>query len=159
MSPPRAGAPNMGAVLRILVVDDDPDQCALVRWFARRHGVPTGAVAHAPCVGTAVERLQREPFDVVLLDHRVPPDDSAALAVPRLRGAGYAGLVTVMSSAQPDARTLAALTGPGVVFVSKFDLLDHLSALLRGSAAARAAGPMPKVRARGAGRARAGPCP
>lgn len=127
---------HTGGATRILVVDDDPDQCALVRWLARRHGVHAEAVAHAACVGTAVQRVSREAFDVMLLDHRVPPDDSAALAVPRLRGAGHAGLITVMSSALPDAPTLAALTGPGIVFVSKFDLLDHLGTLLRGSAAA-----------------------
>lgn len=126
----------MRAATRILVVDDDPDQCALVRWFMRRDGVHAGVVAHAPCVATAVERVSHEAFDVILLDHRVPPDDSAALAVPRLRGAGYAGLITVTSSALPDAPTLAALTGPGIVFVSKFDLLDYLAVPLPGSAAA-----------------------
>ncbi len=66
------------AGLRVLVVDDEP----LIRWSLRRGlGKRGHVVAEAGQATDALERIRRapEPFDVVILDYRLPDRQDLSL--------------------------------------------------------------------------------
>jgi len=58
---------------RILVVDDDPDLCTLLKGFLGRKGF---AVETAGRKSQALDLVKKERFDLILCDHRLPDGDS-----------------------------------------------------------------------------------
>jgi CheY-like chemotaxis protein/HPt (histidine-containing phosphotransfer) domain-containing protein len=60
------------AGLRILVVDDSPNSLAVIQAMATHLGFQAATVASA---AEAMEALQREPYDLVMLDWRMPAMD------------------------------------------------------------------------------------
>lgn len=84
LSAAAVGRDTKAAGLAVLVVDDEP----LIRWSLRQGLANRGhVVAEADCGAVALDRISgaREPFDVVILDYRLPDrQDLSLLADVRL---------------------------------------------------------------------------
>lgn len=66
----------MTSPVRALIVDDEPDMC----WALERILEPEGYSVHAcTTAAEALETLQREPFDLVFLDAKLPDAEGAEL--------------------------------------------------------------------------------
>ena len=57
---------------KILVVDDEPDICTLIRRYAEHDGHQTVGVSDG---AEAVERCRKEDFDIVIMDVMMPEMD------------------------------------------------------------------------------------
>ena len=57
---------------KILVVDDEPDICTLIRRYAEHDGHQTVSVSDG---AEAVERCRKEDFDIVIMDVMMPEMD------------------------------------------------------------------------------------
>ena len=57
---------------RILVVDDEPDICSLIRRYAEHDGHQTVSVSDGE---EAVERCQKDDFDIIIMDVMMPGMD------------------------------------------------------------------------------------
>src|SRR4026209_645839 len=79
---------------RILVVDDEPSMRDMLRIVLRRDGYE---VVLAENGKAAIDRLQAEPFDLILSDIRMP--DLSGVEVLRAAKAGNRGLVAFMMTA------------------------------------------------------------
>lgn len=90
---------------RILVVEDDPDINALLARIAAREGFE----AVSAFSGTeALLRMERAPFDLVLLDMMLPGMDGPAI-IGRMREAGARTPVVVVSAKAGASDKVAAL--------------------------------------------------
>ncbi len=58
--------------LRVLLVEDNPDDAELIRVLLGKSDDPTFIVSHEDRLAGGLDRLRREPFDVVLLDFSLP---------------------------------------------------------------------------------------
>ena len=57
---------------KILVADDEPDICALIRRYAEHDGHQTVSVTNG---AEAVERCRKEDFDIIIMDIMMPEMD------------------------------------------------------------------------------------
>jgi DNA-binding response OmpR family regulator len=62
---------------RILVVDDDPLTCELIREILRSAGMEASSLTNST---EAARRLTHEKYDAVFLDMYMPPPDGVELA-------------------------------------------------------------------------------
>lgn len=103
---------------RLLLVDDEPDilETVVLLIDARLPGV---AVTTAGNGLAALEALQRERFDAVLTDYKMPGMDGATL-IQRIRER-WPGLPALMFTAFMDAGTLAEVHAkvPGLKIIPK----------------------------------------
>ena len=76
--PARAAAPPVPRVLRVLVVDDEPLLCILVEAWLKIDGHSVATVSSGPA---ALQRLQTDPFDLVITDKAMPDMNGEQLAV------------------------------------------------------------------------------
>lgn len=119
---------------RILVVDDVPDVLSLFRDAARRlRGVDAEVVTEVNAA-RAIERLQRERFDVVLSDCRMREADGIAV-LSAARAANPRGIRVLMTAYASIPADVGRVEGMGVdVYLHKpapaSDLLKLLRALL-----------------------------
>ena len=90
---------------RILVVEDDPDINALLARVATREGFE---VVSAFSGTEALLRMERAPFDLVLLDMMLPGMDGPAI-IGRMREAGARTPVVVVSAKAGASDKVAAL--------------------------------------------------
>lgn len=79
---------------RILLVDDDPTVRAVVERYLQRAGYAVDAVGDGR---TALERLQRQPVDLAILDVMLPGMDGLSV-LRRLRDAGDATPVILLTA-------------------------------------------------------------
>jgi CheY-like chemotaxis protein len=68
--------------LRILVIDDDPEICLLLRSMLRREGFQVCAAEDGP---SALELIGRRGFDLLITDIRLPPPMDGVETVRRAR--------------------------------------------------------------------------
>lgn len=107
-SPPESAEFQKLRGVKILVVDDDPDTLDLIRRVLAVHAAEvTGASSAAECL----ERLQAEPFDVLLSDIGMPDEDGFSLIrkVRALAGSNRtipASSVTAFARSQDRERAL-----------------------------------------------------
>lgn len=87
---------------RVLVVDDEPDFQTLFGHYLRRLGHEVAFADHGEA---ALERLRREPFDLVLLDLRLPRMDGMALLHALRATPGLADLPVIVVTAHADQDT------------------------------------------------------
>ena len=113
--------------MKILVIDDDPRVCRLLR----RALVAMGYVVDTEPNGAAGECLAREDgYDAIVLDLRLP--DKEGLGVLRdLRGAGVATPVLVLTARVAAAAVVALLDAGGDDYLRKPFDLHELEARLR----------------------------
>jgi CheY-like chemotaxis protein len=87
--------------LNVLVADDSPEICALVAIALRRFG---HRVVTCTDGEMAVSLSQREPFDVIVLDHRMPRMDglTAARLIREAPATRHVPLVSISASERGD---------------------------------------------------------
>ncbi|UQA55321.1 response regulator transcription factor [Polyangium aurulentum] len=127
MAPQPSIPPESTATKRVLVIDDDQD----VRVSLGLYLGASYAVRAADCGAKALELLEREPVDVIVLDLMMPAMDGAAF-MRALAAQGCATPVLVLS-ARHDAQEIAKRIGAADVLVKPFDMAeleDKLSRLL-----------------------------
>ena len=109
---------SAGACLDILVVDDEEELRAMLELVLSSHGL---RVEVATSGEEALERCETNgaPFDVVVLDHRMPRLTGAEVA-RRLRESGYPSPI-ILFSAYLDPQLRAECESLGVVHVDKLD--------------------------------------
>jgi signal transduction histidine kinase/HPt (histidine-containing phosphotransfer) domain-containing protein len=101
------------AGLRVLLVDDSAESRALVEAYLAPTGAALTAAADAPA---ALMRLEREPFDVVLMDLHLPGMDGFAATrelrrAERRNGAQQTPVIALSADALPDTVRQALATG------------------------------------------------
>jgi DNA-binding response OmpR family regulator len=111
---------------RILVVDDDRDLAGLLAVDLQRRG---HAVELAANGREALQRLQRMPFDVVLVDWHMPVMDGAAFLQEYRRATASSSPPVVVMSGAPEALARALSLGAARVIAKPFRF-EELGALL-----------------------------
>jgi two-component system, OmpR family, response regulator len=134
--------------IRCLLVDDDTEICALVADYLQRFGMACTAVPDGRAMHSA---LQREQFDLLLLDLMLPGEDGLALC--RALRREKPGLPVIMLTAQGDplSRVLGLEMGADDYLPKPFEpreLVARINAVLRrarGTTPATAPGAAPTV--------------
>jgi two-component system, OmpR family, KDP operon response regulator KdpE len=119
MTPPKPS-------LRVLVVDDEPP----IRRFLRTSLAPGYAVLEADDGAAALEQLQRNAIDVVVLDLGLPNMHGFEV-IERLRASGSAVPIIVLSSRTDEAGKVKALDLGADDYVTKPFGIDELLARIR----------------------------
>ena len=85
---------------RILIIDDDPEICALLGSMLRREGFPVSTAEDGP---SALEMLRRDGFDLLITDIGLPPPMDGIETVRRAREC-IPGIRSLFISGGGDAR-------------------------------------------------------
>lgn len=116
---------------RILLVDDESELRALLQRYLTEQEFDVRALPDASQVDRV---LQREPFDVLILDIRMPGEDGLSLC-QRLRGSGEAiPIIMLTARGDPADRILGREIGADEYLPKPFnprELLACINALLR----------------------------
>ncbi|MCL4748280.1 MAG: two-component system response regulator OmpR, partial [Burkholderiaceae bacterium] len=124
----------------LLVVDDDPKLRELLRRYLSENQFEVSLAADAP----AMNRLmQRQPFDLIILDLMMPGEDGLSI-VRRLRGANDATPVIMLTAKGDDVDRIVGLEMGADDYLAKpfnpRELLARIHAVLRRQPAADAPG-------------------
>src|ERR671936_1540746 len=107
---------------RVLVVDDEPEIRDVVAMLLGSEGYRVTTAANG---AVALERVGREPFDLVLLDMRMPVMDGWSFARAYRSQPGPHAPIVVLTAAQDAAERAAQIDADG--YLGKpFDLDDLL---------------------------------
>ncbi len=112
----------MAEPLRILVVDDEPVQRDLIGGFLARQGYEVGQAGDA---GEALAAFDREPFDLVLTDQRMPGASGLDL-LAALRGRNPELPVIVMTAYGTIETAVAAVKAGAADYLTKPLNLDEV---------------------------------
>lgn len=115
--------------LRVLVVDDE----ALIRWSMLETLARVGhVVVEASDAGHALRSLAetREPFDVVLLDYRLPDSDGLKLVTDVQQRSPESAVVLMTAYGTPEVIAGALDLGVHRVLSKPFDMNDLPSVVL-----------------------------
>ncbi len=131
---------------RILLVEDEPANRALVRAIISRTGrlELRGIVLHeAATIAEARSVLASHPVDIVLVDVRLPDGNGLDLAAELKSdpASDPANVVIISASVLPAERTSALATGADAFLAKPFDASDLVDLLVRLSAPDTASGP------------------
>jgi CheY-like chemotaxis protein len=119
---------------RVLLIDDDPTFCKLACSHLERAG---HRVSFHPGTFGVMEAVRREPFDVILVDMRMPYIDGPhLLGLLRRRGLGRSALVLVSAATEEEVQTAAAEHGADLHFCKDWGL-DRLADLVGAMAPSR----------------------
>ncbi len=121
---------------RILIVDDDPEICALLERLFVRYGY---AARHAGSGREAAASLASGPVDLAIVDLCLPDTDGISL-IESLRGAGDPGIILISGLGDPSDRIAALEVGADDFVVKPFDPRE-LVARARSVLRRRQAGP------------------
>ena len=91
---------------RLLLVDDEPDILETVRALLE-FKLPNLQVTVAPSGLAAMAMLERQPFDVLVTDYRMPGMDGAQLAAEAMKR--WPRMRVLMVTAYKDRDTVAAI--------------------------------------------------
>ena len=128
---PESGSPTGGGTggirgLRVLYAEDHPEmRRALVRLLQ----VAGASVASAQDGLEATERGLADPFDVIVMDVRMPRMDGFAAARALRAGGCRVPLVAVSADASSEVRTNALAAGFDAVLLKPFALAELIRAL------------------------------
>lgn len=114
---------------RVLLIDDDPIEAKLLSAFLRsRYDEAAYEVTHAIGLEEGLRALQRQTFDYILLDNRLPPfrDYRQTLPTVRLFSRGVEPIVVSASTIDACFGEAGAFGDPAVI--DKF----HLKASIQG---------------------------
>lgn len=120
---------------RLLVVEDDPSNSRLFRLICEAAGYQ---VSEATNGYRALEMVQSEPFDVVLMDLQIPGVDGLSVTRAIKARAETAHLPVIIATARVEDAARASLHEAGAVAVllkpfTRRVLIDCLDRVLRGS--------------------------
>ncbi|QTC86797.1 response regulator [Brevundimonas pondensis] len=117
---------QMGAVIRLLYIDDDPGLSRLVQKELARHGYQ---VTCAPDADSGYQALQADQFDVCALDHYMPGREGLDV-LPDILELPSPPPVVYVTGAQDGRIAVAALRAGAADYVIK-DVSEDFTALLR----------------------------
>jgi signal transduction histidine kinase len=125
--------------LHVLLVEDNPDHADLVGRMLDTIDRPRTFVTHADCLAKAIDALKVRPFDVVLLDMKLPDSDGMRSVEAVLRMRPRTALI-VLTSIDDDERATKAV-GRGAQDYLVKDQLDarQLAHAIRYATARKAA--------------------
>jgi two-component system response regulator AtoC len=108
------------AVLRILVVDDEP----LIRWSVAETLTERGyeVVQTGDASGARAAMREANAFDVVLLDYRLPDNDDLSLLASIRRAAPQAQVIMMTAFGRPDVVHAALALGAYRVVGKPFEM-------------------------------------
>lgn len=133
-----AAAPSPDANVRILVVDDDSDVRFMLRRYLEKHGYRVEAVGD----GTRMrEVVERQPFDLIILDLSLPGEDGLSLA-RYLRDHYTVGVIMLTAASEVVDRIIGLETGADDYVTKPFEpreLLARIKSVLRRMHAASSA--------------------
>lgn len=108
--------PEGSSTTRVLLVEDNLDHAMMTQEaLEEREG---SQVEHVRSQADALDRLEREPFQAVVLDYRLPDGDGVKLC-RRLRDVDFDGTIVLLSSAARDALGDAAVEAGADTYLSK----------------------------------------
>lgn len=84
--------------VKILLVDDDPDEYRLIKRLVNQIEGITVKLEYVDDIVSALNHLESNTMDIVLLDNRLVPNNDFRETAPQLRKAGYVGPIGVISS-------------------------------------------------------------
>ena len=121
--------------LRVLVVDDEP----LIRWSLAETLQQAGhGVAEAGDGASAIRALAGgEPFDVVLLDYRLPDSNDLSLLTTIRQLSPKSAVIMMTAFGTPEATSGALVRGAYCVVPKPFEVHEMAALVLRAHAAAR----------------------
>jgi CheY-like chemotaxis protein len=116
----------------IMIVDDDPDTCDLLRYSLEQAGA---SVLVAQTVDAAIETFRRSPAHAVIADMRIRDSDGYTL-IKAIRDhnteyRGFTPAVAVTGFASPDDEKRAIDAGFNAYISKPFDPADVISAVAR----------------------------
>ena len=118
--------------VRVLIVDDEPDIRATVSAMLEIEGYEVDEAANG---ADALQAMERQEPDLILLDMRMPVLDGWAFA-REMRGRGHVTPIVVMTAARDAARWASEIAA--AAFVSKpFGFDDLISAVERAHPSSR----------------------
>jgi CheY-like chemotaxis protein len=116
----------------VLVVDDSPGICQTMSMILRRKGFEVSCAVDGP---EAVEKVKQRPFDVVLLDIRLPGMDGVEVQ-RRIRSLRPAAKVAMMTAYAVEDKVRDALSaGAETVFYKPLDMDAIINYLQKGAQA------------------------
>ncbi len=128
-------APNILPQPNILVVDDDPDICALIAAFLDRQGFTTGTAGNAKAMDRALNAAAAagSPVDLIVLDRMMPGEDG--ISITRRMTAANGPAVIILSAMGEDICRIEGLDGGADDYLSKpvnpDELVSRIRAVLR----------------------------
>jgi two-component system KDP operon response regulator KdpE len=135
-------SPTLASGLRVLLVEDEPINRALVRAIlgrARDPRLPSIELHEATTIAAARDMLAVHDVDVVLLDVRLPDGNGLDLAA-EMRAAGNRARVVVVSASVLPAEQMRALASGADAFLGKPFGAEQLIDALADAATRPAAG-------------------
>lgn len=84
--------------VKILLVDDDPDEYRLIKRLVNQIEGIIVRLEYVDGIVSALNHLESNTMDIVLLDNRLVPNNDFRETAPQLRKAGYVGPIGVISS-------------------------------------------------------------
>lgn len=99
---------------RILIVDDSPLLRATARRAVQQAGIPKEQVREACNGKEALELLQQEPFDLVLLDINMPVMDGFQFVEEKAKMPAYDSVFVAAVTTEGNQKRLARLAELGV---------------------------------------------
>jgi DNA-binding NtrC family response regulator len=122
----------MSEMSSVLVVDDSPGICQTMSMILRRKGFDVSCAADGP---DAIEKVRTKPFDVVLLDIRLPGMDGVEVN-KRIRSLRPGAKVAMMTAyAVGDKVRDAIKDGAETVFYKPLDMDAVIEYLQKGAPA------------------------
>ena len=111
---------------RVLLIDDDPLEAKLLAAFLHRRFGEAFRLVHVRLLEDGLALLEREAFDAVLLDNRLPPFSDFRETLPRLRAAtrGVEPIIVSSSLRDPCFQRWGAI--PEAPVVDKLHLGDAI---------------------------------
>lgn len=90
----------MAAIIRVLVIDDDLDDCRFIKDLLDDSSRATFTVDSVGSAAEGIQKLKSEAYDVVLLDYKLP--DSDGLSALRQIGTGHYRVPVVIVTSHGD---------------------------------------------------------
>ena len=114
----------MDETLKILLVDDDAVDRIAVQQVLQRSDVPVQVVEVGTCAA-AIETLQQQDFDCVLLDYRLP-DETGISLVQQIRQAGIRAAAIVLTGQGDEQVAVEVMKAGASDYLSKSNLAPEI---------------------------------
>lgn len=95
--------------IRVLVVEDNPGDAALIRYSLAEPGPGKFSIAHAPSLADATAQMQADSFDVILLDLSLPDSYGLETVKKILENMPHKAAVVVLSGLDDEELALEAV--------------------------------------------------